>query len=139
MKIVRRKRPKEIKISVTKSPQQSDKSSSPKMSTDATYNIYETMEKEKKEDRSAPQSVGTKGTVPSDAQVWFEALTSADLYKFLTEMKLGKMAISCRDNSLDGSFFRTISDQELENEFQLSRIQLLKFRKLQKERWVPNN
>ncbi|XP_021350475.1 uncharacterized protein LOC110448519 isoform X6 [Mizuhopecten yessoensis] len=74
----------------------------------------------------------------SDSRKWFESLKPNDLYHYLTELKLDKMAITCRDEGLNGKFFNSITDKELEVDFRLTGPQRLKFRSFQVEGWMPS-
>ncbi|XP_069127090.1 uncharacterized protein [Argopecten irradians] len=79
-----------------------------------------------------------EGQSKSDSRKWFESLKPNDLYRHLTEIKLDKLAIACRDNELDGSFFNNLSDDAIKKSFNVTSIQILKFRRFQNDGWVPH-
>ncbi|XP_033738466.1 uncharacterized protein LOC117326015 isoform X2 [Pecten maximus] len=74
----------------------------------------------------------------SDSRKWFESLKPNDLYKYLTEIQLDKIAIACRDNNLNGTFFNNLTDAKIMENFHISPIQILKFRRFQNDGWLPN-
>ncbi|XP_060070357.1 uncharacterized protein LOC132550329 [Ylistrum balloti] len=94
-------------------------------------------EKEPSEPPSTPQTVDQSQS-KSDSRKWFEKLGSNDLYRHFTNIKLDKLAIWCRDEGLNGSFFNNLTDENLQKNFKLSPIQILKFRRFQNDGWMPN-
>ena len=83
-------------------------------------------------------------SVPSDTspavkdQKQFQELSYRELVERLKLCHMVSLAGICQREHLDGSFFNNISDVDLTKEFNMSAIDLVKFKKMRDENWVVN-
>lgn len=80
----------------------------------------------------------SKSNPLSADQKQFYDLTCKELVDRLKRCHMVALAGICEREYFDGSFFKNISDKELKNDFKLSSIDIVKFRRMRDENWVVN-
>ncbi|XP_021341082.1 uncharacterized protein LOC110442013 isoform X2 [Mizuhopecten yessoensis] len=76
-------------------------------------------------------------TVTETHRERFASLTSMDMYNCLLKINMVDMAKCCLDNGFNGVFFNSVTDEQLKTDFNLSPIQVMKFRRFQNKGWLP--